>query len=99
MKMPSLFLVFLFLLALGISEIPEELRLSDDASNDFAMTASETRSFETSPIIDTAWLASGNGSVEVAPVRTFKYFCIACAASHSHLSGQDRLLLCSIQRT
>ncbi len=99
MKKPSLFFVFLFLLGLGISEIPEEMRLGDDVSNDFVLSECGTQSFKTGSIMDGATLTSGNESVEPALARTFPHFQFACAARYFYLSGQDRLVLCSIQRT
>ncbi len=99
MRKPSLYLVFLFLLGLGISEIPEQIRLSDDVSNDFVVTPCGSQSLQSGSLLGDVSPISGRGSVVAVPRRTFQDFGISSLVEPFHLAGQDRLVLCSIQRT
>ena len=98
MKKSSFFLVLLFLLGLAISEIPEQIRLSDDVSNDFVLSACGTRPVQISSIKDAATPASRDGSVERMPGRTFQDSPFARAVRCFHTSGQERLVFYSIQK-
>jgi hypothetical protein len=97
MKTPLLFLVFLFCIGLGFSEIPEQIRLIDNTSNDLVETACGSKHLEPGSLHEVA--ASGRGLVEAVYTRTFQDFRISPVAEPFYLSGQDRLVLCSIQRT
>jgi hypothetical protein len=99
MSKTSLLLVFLFLAALVFNEVPEHLRLQDDASNDFTVSACKRLSFEPASISEESAPNSTSGPVEADPTRIVQYFRFPLAAEPFHLSGQDCLLLWSIQRT
>ncbi len=95
LKKPLVLMVFfLFLVALGLSEIPEDIRLNDDISNDFVVGAGGHRSVQTRAI----GAPPESSTVEVVPNQTVQDFRFPLVAEPFHLAGQDRLLICSIQR-
>lgn len=99
LKNPLVPIVFLlFLVALGLSEIPEEISLSDDVSNDFVVSAGGYWSVQARAIGERG-ATPGSSSVEIASNRTVRDFQFPSVAEPFHLAGQDRLLLWSIQRT
>jgi hypothetical protein len=95
-RKPSLLLVFLFLAAAAHSEIPDHIRLIDDISNDF-VTSACGRQPATSAIPSEE--AAASGPVEGDPPQIVLYFRLRSDAELFGLSGQDYLLLWSIQRT
>jgi len=100
MRRPSLLLVFLFLVAVAHAEIPEHIRLGDDISNDFTVSACGRQSVQPRPVNEEGAPASGSVLVEVVPARTVQDFRFSPSdAEPFHLSGQDRLLFWSVQRT
>jgi len=99
LKKPPVLIVFLlFLVALGLSEIPEEMSLSDDVANDFVVSAGVQQSVQARAIGERG-ATPGSSSVEIASNRTVQDFEFPSVAQPFHLTGQDRLLLWSIQRT
>jgi len=98
LKEPLVLIVFLlFLVALGLSEIREDIRLSDDVSNDFVVSAVGHRSVQTRAIGERC-APSGSSPVEISK-QTVQDFQFPSVAEPFYLAGQDRLLLGSIQRT
>jgi hypothetical protein len=98
LKKPLVLIVFLlFLVALGLSEIPEDSRLNDDISNDFVVSAGGHWSVQTRAIGERGAPPESN-AVEVVPNQTVQAFRFPLVAEPFHLVGQDRLLICSIQR-
>jgi hypothetical protein len=97
-KEPSLLLVLLFLVTLGFSEIPENIRLSDDVSNDFVVSACGRLSVQSASIREESTVNSTSGPVKAVPARIARGVRFPSAAEPLHLSGQDCLLLWSIQR-
>ena len=95
-RKPSLLLVFLFLAAAAHSETPDHIRLVDDISNDFAMSAC---GHQPATIDVATGETAASGPVEADPAQIFHYFRLRSAAELFGLSGQDCLLLWSIQRT
>ena len=89
----------MLLVGVGISEIPEHIRLIDDVSNDFVISAWGRESLQPGSIGDEGAPTLGNASLEVVSARTSQDFRFPFAAVPFHLSGQDRLVLCSVQRT
>jgi hypothetical protein len=98
MRKPSVLIVFLFLVAAAHSEIPENIRLGDDISNDFVVSAHGIQPAESHAVSEGVAPTSGTEPVEVVPARTIQNFWFPAAGEPFHQSGQDRLLLCSIQR-
>ena len=99
MRELPLLTVFLFLVAVAHTEIPEQIRLSDDISNDFVVSAYGHVTVHSRAVGEEEAPTSGSGPVEVAPAGTVQDFRLPSAAHPFHVSGQDRLLLWSIQRT
>lgn len=96
-KLFVLTVFFLFLVALGLSEIPEDIRLSDDVSNDFVVSAGGHQSVRHRDIEQGVTPASTPAAAVLAQaVQDSRLFVVA---EPFHLAGQDRLLLWSIQRT
>jgi len=93
----ALIVFFLLLVALGLSEIPEDMRLSDDVSNDFVVSAGRQQSVQPHAIGEQG-ATPGSSPVEVVPAQTLHFRC-ASVGEPFRLAGQDRLLLWSIQRT
>jgi hypothetical protein len=91
-------LVFLFLVVLGVSEIPENIRLSDDVSNDFVESACGYLSVQSVFVSDESSPNPASGLVEVVPTRMVQGFRFLSAAEPLQLSGRDCLLRWSIQR-
>jgi hypothetical protein len=92
----SLFVIFLFLVAVAHSEIPEDIRLCDDVSNDIAFTGSHS---DQPRLVDEEGVPPlASGHVVIAPVETVAYFLVFSTAGPSPLLGQERLVLWSIQR-
>jgi hypothetical protein len=99
LRKPSVLLVFLFLVAAAHSEIAEHIRLIDDTSNDIVMSACGNQSVQPRAISEQGAPTLGSGPVETPLSQTGQDFRSPSAAEPFHLSGQDRLLLWSIQRT
>src|SRR5712664_997826 len=99
MRKRSLLIALLFFVAVVHTEIPEQLRLGDDISNDFVVSAYGHHTVHPRAVSEEVAPASGSGSVEAVPPQTVQGFRLTSAAQPFHLSGQDRLLLWSIQRT
>jgi len=99
MRKPSLLIVFLFFVAVAHTEIREQIRLIDDISNDFVVSAYGHHTVHPRAVSEEGAPTSGSGSVEAVPPQTVQGFRLTSAAQPFHLSGQDRLLLWSIQRT
>jgi hypothetical protein len=91
-------IVFLFFVLLGVSEIPENIRLSDDVSNDFVESACGYLSVQSAAIRDKGVPNSASGPAETVSARIVQNFRFPSPAEPLHLSGQDCLLLWSIQR-
>ena len=99
MRKRSFLIVLLFLVAVVHTEIPEQIRLSDDISNDFVVSAYGDQTVHPRAVSEEVAPASGSGSVEAVPPQTVQGLRLPSAAQPFRLSGQDRLLLWSIQRT
>jgi hypothetical protein len=97
-KKPSVVIVFLFLVVLGLSEFPEHIRLRDDVSNDFVVSAGGHQSVKPRGIGEQGAIP-GSGPVEVVSAQTVRDPQFPSVAEPFHLAGQDRLLLWSIRRT
>src|SRR6267378_806435 len=95
MRKPSLLVVLLFIVAVVHTEIPEQIRLNDDISNDFVVSAYGHHTVHPRAVSEEVAPASGSGSVEAVPPQTVQGLRLASAAQPLHLSGQDRLLLWS----
>ena len=95
----SLLIVFLFFVAVAHTEIPEQIRLGDDISNDFVTSQYGRQTVQPRAVGREDAPTSGAGPVEVVPARTVQDFRFPSATEPFHVSGQDRLLLWSIQRT
>jgi hypothetical protein len=99
LKKPLQLTVYLLLLvALGLSEIPEHIRLSDDVSNDFVISAGGDQSVQARAISGQG-PTLGSSPVEAVPAQSVQDSRFPSIAEPFHLAGQDRLLLWSIQRT
>jgi hypothetical protein len=98
LRKPSTLLVFLFLVVAVHCEIPEHIRLIDDTSNDFVVSARGNQSVQPRAISEQGARILGSGPVEVLRSQTGQDFRSPSAAEPFHLSGQDCLLLWSIQR-
>src|SRR2546427_9384659 len=96
MRKPSLLVVLLFIVAVVHTEISEQIRLSDDISNDFVVSAYGHHAVHPRAVSEEGAPTSGSGSVEAVPPRTVQGFLLPSAAQPFRLSGQDRLLLWSI---
>ena len=97
-KKPPLLLVLLFLVTLGFSEIPEDIRLINDVSNDFVVSACGRVSVQSASLREESAVNSTSGPVKAVPARIARGVRFPSAAEPLHLSGQDCLLLWSIQR-
>ncbi len=69
----ALIVFLLFLVALGLSEIPEEMSLSDDVANDFVVSAGVQQSVQARAIGERG-ATPGRSSVEIASNRTVQDF-------------------------
>jgi hypothetical protein len=96
-KLPSL-LVFVLLLAIAHTEIPELLHLSDDVSNDFGATSFGCKSVETRAINNANTPFLGN-SIAPAILRTVRVFCFSPATKSFQDAGTRLLYLNSVLRT
>src|SRR5882724_4566243 len=97
LRKPSLFLVFLFFFAAAHAEIPEHIRLNDDISNDFTLSACGAQSVQPRTVSADSAPTSSSKPVGVHPAPAMREFQRPSGAEPFHLS--DRLLLWSIQRT
>ena len=96
----GLFIVFLFLVAAAHSEFPEHIRLTDNNSNDVVISAYGRQSVQPHDMSEEDTPTSGSVQTELVPARIlqeFRFF--PSLAEPFQLSGQDRLLLWSTQRT
>ena len=98
MRKLTLFLSFWVLLAVGISEIPEHIRLSDDVSNDFVLSSHGFESFQTSSISKAPNPAQARCYVEAVSSPTFQELRFQFSSELFHPSGQELLLFFSIHR-
>src|SRR6266436_147214 len=99
MRKPSLFILFLVLVWLAGLEIPELTRLSDDTSNDFAVSVRERQSVNRSAAGDEKTPLTVDVFVQTSHLQTFQDSRSIVAARFSILMAQDLLLLYSVHRT
>lgn len=91
---------FLFLVAIVHAELPEHMRLSDDVSNDFTLSACGRPSVQLRIVRADDALTPESCLLRAGPALTAQHFGLPQATSEAfHLSGHDLLLLWSIHRT
>jgi|SRR5580692_399055 hypothetical protein len=99
LRKTSLAIVFLFIAAVAHSEIPENLQLRDDVSNDIAFTGKGCHSLQPHAFDEESAPTLGSGKVKVVPAVAVQFSAFPSVAGPFHLLGQDRLPLWCIQRT
>jgi hypothetical protein len=96
-KLPSL-LVFLLLLAVAHTEIPELIHLSDDVSNDFGATSFGCQYVEVRPVNDANTAFSAN-AMTLATFGTVGMLCFSPEARPFQDAGKEIPYLSSVLRT
>jgi hypothetical protein len=96
LRKPLVLGVFLFIVIAAHSEIPEQIRLRDDVSNDFVMSACWRQPVQPRSVSQDV---APSGPAEAVPTQTVQDFRFPSVAKLFHLSGRDRLLRFSIERT
>jgi hypothetical protein len=98
MRKPLFLLVFLLLVALAYTEIPELIHLSDDVSNDFGATSFGCQSVQVRTVSDARTPLVGNAML-AAILRPLRSFGFVPVAKTPQGAGRHLLRLSSVLRT
>lgn len=99
MRKPSLLLVFLLLVALVHTEVPELMHLSNIASNDFGTPSFGCQSVQVRAASHAKAPVAASAQVPAAVYLTVQNFYFLSVARSFRGAGKDFLRMCPILRT